>query len=32
MAMASCLGVDPSEGIALRDRLTALTESLEASA
>jgi MarR family transcriptional regulator, organic hydroperoxide resistance regulator len=32
MSIASCLGMAPSEGIALRDQLTALTGSLEASA
>jgi len=30
LAIASCLGMDPSEGIALRDQLTTLTASLEA--
>ncbi len=31
-SIASCLGLDPAEGIALHERLTALTASLEASA
>ena len=31
-SIASCLGLDPAEGIALHERLTALTASLEATA
>jgi MarR family transcriptional regulator, organic hydroperoxide resistance regulator len=32
MSIASCLGMAPSEGMTLREQLTALTESLEAGA
>jgi hypothetical protein len=31
LSIASCLGMDPSEGMALRDQLRALTAFLEAS-